>query len=188
MTSLSGRIAKNLFAIPSVIHVETRSATSQTLNFKNNGISKPDKTIKEFKYSKNLVPSKMKAWQLTSFSGIDNLVLQDVDVPALSTAQDLLIKVKAASLNPLDAMMAKGYGNEVLRTIRGGMSANENVDGFPLTLGRDFSGEVVDVGMDVTEFSPGDEVWGALFPTSQGSHAEYVVASKYSVGVSLLCN
>jgi NADPH:quinone reductase-like Zn-dependent oxidoreductase len=35
--------------------------------------------------------------------------------------------------------------------------------------------------MNVTEFSSGDEVWGAVFPSSQGALAEYVSASEYSV-------
>ena len=43
--------------------------------------------------------------------------------------------------------------------------------GLPLTLGRDFSGVVVDAGM-AAGFEPGDEVWGTVFPANpSGSHA-----------------
>ena len=169
MTSVCGRVTQDLLRTKSL----TRLTFSTTLHFKNYN--------EKHKSRENVLPWKMKAWHLTGFEGIENLVLGDVDMPRISTPKDVLIKVKAASLNPLDIMMAKGYGNEVLSKIRTITSVNEDVDSFPLILGRDFSGEVVDVGMDVTEFCPGDEVWGALFPGSQGSLAEYVAASEYSV-------
>ena len=127
----------------------------------------------------NYVPSRMKAWQLTNFDGVKNLAMRDTNVPTITSPKTVLVKVKAASLNPLDIMMAKGYGKEILGRLR--TIAGVNYECFPLVLGRDFSGEVVDVGMDVMEYAPGDEVWGALFPTSQGSLAEYVAASEYSV-------
>ena len=126
------------------------------------------------------IPSKMKAWYLTSFNGYENLIMGDIDVPPISTPKDILVKVKATSLNPLDIMMANGYGREMLSRIRNISDVREDND-FQIILGRDFSGEVVDVGMSVTEFSPGDEVWGAVFPSSQGTLAEYVTASEYSV-------
>ena len=122
----------------------------------------------------------MKAWYLTSFNGYENLMMGDIDVPPITTHKDILVKVKAASINPLDIMMANGYGREMLSRIRNISDVRKDND-FQIILGRDFSGEVVDVGMSVTEFSPGDEVWGAVFPSSQGTLAEYVTASEYSV-------
>lgn len=49
---------------------------------------------------------------------------------------------------------------------------------FPLTLGRDFSGEVVATGIDVpaVDFTVGDAVMGVVAPYQQGCHAELVVA------------
>ena len=77
--------------------------------------------------------------------------------------------------------MSNGYGKELLGKVNQLIDTCDKNDNFLLVLGRDFSGEVVDVGMDVTEYVPGDEVFGALFPSSQGSLGEYVSASEYSV-------
>ena len=53
---------------------------------------------------------------------------------------------------------------------------------FPLTLGRDFSGIVIQKGHDVKdEFSIGDEVWGVVPVQEQGCHAEQVLVSKNCV-------
>ncbi len=51
---------------------------------------------------------------------------------------------------------------------------------FPLTLGRDFSGEVVSCGsLAARQFLPGDEVWGAVMPSQEeGAHAKFVVTSQ----------
>ncbi|XP_016083168.1 reticulon-4-interacting protein 1, mitochondrial isoform X2 [Ornithorhynchus anatinus] len=48
---------------------------------------------------------------------------------------------------------------------------------FPLTLGRDVSGVVMECGLDVTYFKPGDEVWAAVPPWKQGTLSEFVVVS-----------
>lgn len=131
------------------------------------------------------VPSKMQAWYLTGFNGVDNLTMGEISVPAIKSPKDVLVKVKAASLNPLDTMMSKGYGEEVLSKLRSLSGLGDSIDSFPLVLGRDFSGEVVDVGMSVTEYAPGDEIWGAVFPSSQGALAEYVSTTEYSVSYYL---
>ena len=123
----------------------------------------------------------MNAWCLSSFNGVENLTMEEINVPAIRTPKDVLIKVNATSLNPLDIMMSRGYGEQMLSKIRALSIARDNSDSFPLVLGRDFSGEVVDIGMNVTDFSPGDEVWGAVFPSGQGALAEYVSAPEYSV-------
>jgi NADPH:quinone reductase-like Zn-dependent oxidoreductase len=52
---------------------------------------------------------------------------------------------------------------------------------FPMTLGRDFVGEVVECGLGVQGLRPGDQVWGVVAPHQQGSHAEYVLGSASTV-------
>ena len=74
----------------------------------------------------------------------------------------------------LSSKTCKGYGNSVLSNLR-----SKNND---LILGRDFSGTVMDVGMTASnEYRIGDEVWGATFPSSQGSHADFVTASTFTI-------
>lgn len=83
---------------------------------------------------------------------------------------DVLIRVHAASINPIDIGMMRGYGAPLIkkhaRLTRGRM--------FPLILGRDCSGEVVAIGDQVQTFCPGDLVYGAASWGRLGTHAEYV--------------
>jgi NADPH:quinone reductase-like Zn-dependent oxidoreductase len=78
---------------------------------------------------------------------------------------DLLVRVEAAGLNPVDIMIASGvYGT-----------------GFqlPLVMGRDFAGRVEAVGSAVDRFAVGDAVFGQT-PVPTGSYAEYVVVPQDS--------
>ncbi|XP_076466435.1 NAD(P)H oxidoreductase RTN4IP1, mitochondrial-like [Babylonia areolata] len=125
--------------------------------------------------------AKMQAWQIHQYG--DNRELTPTDKARAATIKapnELLIKVHAASVNPIDVRMRGGYGSKILNALRkrqGGLSGSE----FPLILGRDFSGTVVETGQAVRRFKPGDEVWGALSPFRQGSHAHCVVASESEI-------
>ena len=84
------------------------------------------------------------------------------NVPQPKPASDeVLVRVHAASINPFDAAVYAGY-----------MQSYVSV---PLTMGTDFSGEVVEVGSEVVHVRPGDAVYG-LVPMHSGSFAEYLVA------------
>jgi NADPH:quinone reductase-like Zn-dependent oxidoreductase len=71
---------------------------------------------------------------------------------------EALVRVHAASINPLDAAIVAGYMSFMATP--------------PLTLGADFSGEVVEVGKDVTHVKPGDAVYGVT-PFRSGTFTEY---------------
>jgi NADPH:quinone reductase-like Zn-dependent oxidoreductase len=71
----------------------------------------------------------------------------------------LLIEVKASSINPLDLWMSQGYGYSIFELMRSKTVENfSTFNPFPITLGRDFSGVVVDKGMNAGEFKVGDQV------------------------------
>ena len=72
-------------------------------------------------------------------------------------------------------MMCRGYGRQVLSSLRSLESCSYE---FPRVLGRDFSGSVVAVGGDVRGVGVGDEVWGAVYPSQEGSHQDYCLASQ----------
>lgn len=63
------------------------------------------------------------------------------------------------------------------------MRAGSNEIEFPLTLGRDFTGIVVQKGMNIedSDLRVGDKVWGVIPPHKPGCHAEYVLAEKCNV-------
>jgi len=124
--------------------------------------------------------SHMKGWNLESYVGISGLSLQEnLKVPVLTSSNDILIKVEASSVNPLDVMMSKGYGKNVLSGLRN-VFGHEHIDNNAIILGRDFSGTVIDSGME-NHYKIGDEVYGATYPSSQGCHAEYVSASAFCI-------
>jgi NADPH:quinone reductase-like Zn-dependent oxidoreductase len=76
-------------------------------------------------------------------------------------ADEVLVRVRAASINPMEVFVAAGYVKAMLQV--------------PLTIGTDFAGEVAEVGADITHVKPGDNVYGFV-PMRGGTFAEYVVA------------
>uniref|UniRef100_A0A182LVT1 Enoyl reductase (ER) domain-containing protein n=1 Tax=Anopheles culicifacies TaxID=139723 RepID=A0A182LVT1_9DIPT len=122
---------------------------------------------------------KMSGWQIHAY-GVPQEEIQFSDgikMPILRSPTQLLVKVKASSVNPIDVAMINGYGASVLNAMRckdGGIE-------FPLVLGRDFSGEIVQKGLGISsrELEVGDEVWGVVPVHLQGCHADYVVVEKY---------
>ena len=94
--------------------------------------------------------------------------LMDIHLPIpLATGNDLLVKVKAISVNPVDAK------------IRASLSTK---DGEYKVLGWDAAGEVIAAGDDTQLFKVGDEVWYAGDLTRQGSYAEYQLVDERIVG------
>ena len=105
----------------------------------------------------------MKAIVYTQYGSPDVLHLKEVDKP-LPQDHQLLIKVHAASVNTLDLTMR---GPFLARIITGGLLKPKNQ-----RLGVDLAGQVEAVGSSVTQFQPGDEVFGR----GAGAFAEYVCA------------
>lgn len=95
--------------------------------------------------------------------------VQIEDIPQPTPNHDeVLVRVHAASLNPVDTFVCAGY-----------LGTMVNV---PLTPGTDFAGEVVAVGPDVSHVKPGDAVYG-MIPIRGGAFAEYVVPKANEVAV-----
>ena len=93
------------------------------------------------------------------------MALIDLPTPKVG-ADEVLIRVRAAGVNPFDWKVADGE----LR--------DEMEHRFPLILGFDAAGVVERVGANVTELAEGDEVYGYLFKPvmGEGTYAEYVGA------------
>jgi len=105
----------------------------------------------------------MKGWVHRCYGGPE--IVQYEDLPKPKAADDeVIVKVRAASVNPLDwhYMRGKPY---VMRMMGSGVGAPTD----PL-LGVDFAGIVESVGKSVTRFKPGDEVFGGR----GGAFSEYV--------------
>jgi NADPH:quinone reductase-like Zn-dependent oxidoreductase len=103
---------------------------------------------------------KMKAIVHCEYGSPDVLKLEDVEKPVPNDNQ-VLVKVRAAALNPLDLTMR---GPWLIRPILGLRKPKDT------RLGVDYAGTVEAVGKNVTQFKPGDEVFGG----KNGAVAEYV--------------
>jgi NADPH:quinone reductase-like Zn-dependent oxidoreductase len=111
----------------------------------------------------------MKAILFPKYGSPDVLRLTDVAKPAPNEDQ-ILIKVQAASANPLDWHRMRG--EPFLARVGEGYLKPKNPK-----LGADIAGRVEAIGSNVTEFVPGDEVFGSV---GSGGFAEYVCArAKY---------
>ena len=113
----------------------------------------------------------MKAVAISHYLPItDPKAFLDVDLPRPSpTGRDLLVAVKAVSINPVDTKIRKSKGADV-------------VEDPPRVLGWDASGVVEAVGPDVTLFNPGDEVYYAGDITRSGSNSEFQLIDERIVG------
>jgi len=101
----------------------------------------------------------MKAIRIYEYGNADTLKLDEA--PQLSIGDDqILVRVRDAGVNPIDWKIRQGHMKQI-------MPAN-----FPLTLGQDFAGEVVERGKAVDQFAIGNRVFGF----AQGTYAEYAAA------------
>jgi len=107
----------------------------------------------------------MKAIVLTRYGSPDVLQFEEVEKPA-AMGNQVLVKVHAASANPLDWHGVSGKPF-IARLMGSGILKPKDP-----RVGADVAGRVEAVGNDVTEFKPGDEVFGGC----NGSFAEYAVA------------
>jgi NADPH:quinone reductase-like Zn-dependent oxidoreductase len=102
----------------------------------------------------------MKAVVIRQYGSADVLQYEDVAPPKIKPDQ-LLVKVHATCVNPVDWKTRKG----MLKILTGNK--------FPMILGYDLAGEVVEVGSNVTRFRIGDQIYATLSPLSGGAYAEF---------------
>ncbi len=95
--------------------------------------------------------------------GLANLKLADIEKP-VPTDDQVLVKVHAASINPYDWHFIEGTPY-LMRAMGVGLRKPKNI-----RLGTDFSGTVEAVGKNVTQYKPGDEVFGG----ATGAFGQYV--------------
>ena len=108
----------------------------------------------------------MKAIVYTKYGSPDVLELKEVQKPTPKD-NEVLVKVLAASVNPLDwhLMRATPF---LVRLTEGFLKPKKEI------LGADIAGRVEAVGRNAKQFQPGDEVFGDIFACGLGGFAEYV--------------
>jgi NADPH:quinone reductase-like Zn-dependent oxidoreductase len=108
----------------------------------------------------------MKAVIYTQYGPPDVLQLAEIENP-VPQAQQVLVKIYAASANPLDWHLMRA--SPFLARLENGLFRPKVT-----RLGADFAGRVEAVGAGVTTFRPGDAVFGNSFGRGMGAFAEYI--------------
>lgn len=97
-------------------------------------------------------------------TGGSRLQLQELAEPR-PAAKEIVIRLAAASINPIDALIREGYGDSLFKWLRAK---------GPMVMGLDGAGVVSAVGSEVRDFKPGDRVMAATMPFASGFYAEAV--------------
>ncbi len=110
----------------------------------------------------------MKAVLIRRFGPPGVMKVEEVEKPPVSNNR-VLIRVRYSSVNPVDWKIRNGS----LRLISGSR--------FPMRLGFDVAGEVVETGATVAKFKAGDRVFGMLDYKQRGAYAEYASAGENNI-------
>ncbi|WP_409250743.1 NADP-dependent oxidoreductase [Bacillus sp. SCS-153A] len=103
----------------------------------------------------------MKAIVIEEYGDKSVLKEKDIEKPSISENQ-VLVEVHSTSINPIDWKVREGYLKEMLPFE------------FPIVLGWDAAGVVVETGSNVTDFKEGDRVFTRPATTNRGTYAEYL--------------
>jgi NADPH:quinone reductase-like Zn-dependent oxidoreductase len=106
----------------------------------------------------------MKAVQIHQFGDADQLIYEDAAEPKIKP-DDVLVKVYATSINPID-----------WKTRKGGHPGSDKRE-FPIILGWDVSGVITAKGDEVQGFEIGDEIYARPNVLRNGTYAEYVAVN-----------
>lgn len=104
----------------------------------------------------------MKALTFKRYGKSPEIGLAEVQPPTLK-ADELMVQVHAAGVNPIDNMIPTGLFKAVLKFQ------------LPAVMGSDLAGVVTEVGSRVTRFKPGDAIFANIFDLGTGALAEFAV-------------
>lgn len=108
----------------------------------------------------------MKAIIIEEYGGKEKLKEAEVPMPTPKEHQ-VVVKVKATSINPIDWKLREGYLKQMLPW------------DFPIILGWDVAGEVYEIGSKVTGWKTGDRVFARPETTRFGTYAEYAAVDDH---------
>ena len=112
----------------------------------------------------------MKALLLKRYGKTDQFAFADIPKPTIKS-NELLVKINAVGLNPIDYMIPKGVFKPIIKLK------------LPVVMGSDLAGVVVEVGNRVTRFKPGDAVFASIFDLGTGSLAEFAVVPENAAAI-----
>jgi NADPH:quinone reductase-like Zn-dependent oxidoreductase len=110
----------------------------------------------------------MKAIRIHAYGGVENLHYDEVSQPVPQTGE-VLVRVHAAGVNPIDWKIREGYLQQVFNYP------------LPVIVGTDMAGVVEAVGEGVTTLQPGQAVYGVADMTRSGAYAEYALGHEWAI-------
>ena len=112
----------------------------------------------------------MKAVITKEYGSVDVLSVENVDKPTVNE-NEVLVEVKAASINPLDWRIRNGE----MKMMTGKIP--------PRIIGSDYSGVVSETGKGISGYKKGNEVFGLInnMKVKEGTHAEFVVVKENDI-------
>ncbi len=110
----------------------------------------------------------MRAAQIHQYGGSEEIKLKNIMIPKPAEGE-VLIKVFAAGVNPLDWKIREGYLAEIIPHT------------LPLTLGWDFAGKIISLGKNVSKWHIGDDVYARPDFSKNGAYAEYIAVSENEI-------
>src|SRR5262249_11389439 len=113
--------------------------------------------------------AKMRGIVIHAYGGPEVMKLEDVARPEPAD-DEVLIRVIAASINPVDVAIRKGYFAKL-------------IGNFPLILGMDAAGIVEKVGTKVTKYKSGDPLFAFFTLKDEGGYAEFVRAKENEIAL-----
>jgi len=108
----------------------------------------------------------MKAIVIDRYGGKEELQEREVPTPA-PQAHQVLVKVAATSINPIDWKLREGYLKQMMDWE------------FPIILGWDVAGTISEIGREVTDWKVGDEVFARPETTRFGTYAEFTLVDDH---------
>jgi NADPH:quinone reductase-like Zn-dependent oxidoreductase len=110
----------------------------------------------------------MKAIRIHAYGGVENLHYDEVSQPVPQTGE-VLVRVHAAGVNPIDWKIREGYLQQVFNYP------------LPVIVGTDMAGVVEAVGEGVTTLQPGQAVYGVADMTRSGAYAECALGHEWAI-------
>ncbi|KAF3004675.1 hypothetical protein E8E14_002871 [Neopestalotiopsis sp. 37M] len=117
------------------------------------------------------LPESMEALALFEYGQPAVYQKTSLKTPAITQANEVLIKVHATSINPIDVKMASGVAKRIQPAL------------FPYKLGFDVAGTIVAIGATVTTLKIGDEVYSRVPNPYRGTVADYALSTEEATAI-----
>ncbi|KAI0181305.1 quinone oxidoreductase [Hypoxylon sp. FL1284] len=125
--------------------------------------------------------STMRAVGVSEYGPIDNLYSKEVPKPPKPTGRQMLVQVKAISVNPIDIKVRGGVYDDPTDYYERVKPLTQEAPNFHI-IGYDGAGVILETGPDVKYFKTGDEIFYLANPSGQASYAQEVIVDERHAG------